>query len=143
MPHLLEFMEFAPDFYFDSISQVKMERWSTGRCVLLGDAAHCASPLSGMGTGMAVLGAYILAGELAEAGGDYTIAFARCESLMRDFVKKCQELADGGTDWFVPRTRFRFWLSTQMWKILPYTPWKNLMIEVPLKIGNSISLKDY
>jgi 2-polyprenyl-6-methoxyphenol hydroxylase-like FAD-dependent oxidoreductase len=141
--HLLEFMEFAPDFYFDSISQVKMERWSTGRCVLLGDAAHCASPLSGMGTGMAVLGAYILAGELAEAGGDYTIAFARYESLMRDFVKKCQELADGGTDWFVPRTRFRFWLSTQMWKILPYTPWKNLMIEVPLKIGNSISLKDY
>ena len=143
VPHLLEFMEFAPDFYFDSISQVKMERWSTGRCVLLGDAAHCASPLSGMGTGMAVLGAYILAGELAEAGGDYTIAFARYESLMRDFVKKCQELADGGTDWFVPRTRFRFWLSTQMWKILPYTPWKNLMIEVPLKIGNSISLKDY
>jgi 2-polyprenyl-6-methoxyphenol hydroxylase-like FAD-dependent oxidoreductase len=143
VPHLLEFMEFAPDFYFDSISQVKMERWSTGRCVLLGDAAHCASPLSGMGTGMAVLGAYVLAGELAEAGGDYTIAFARYESLMRDFVKKCQELADGGTDWFVPRTRFRFWLSTQMWKILPYTPWKNLMIEVPLKIGNSISLKDY
>jgi 2-polyprenyl-6-methoxyphenol hydroxylase-like FAD-dependent oxidoreductase len=141
--HLLEFMEFAPDFYFDSISQVKMERWSTGRCVLLGDAAHCASPLSGMGTGMAVLGAYILAGELAEAGGDYTIAFARYESLMRDFVKKCQELADRGTDWFLPRTRFRFWLSTQMWKILPYTPWKNLMIEVPLKIGNSISLKDY
>ena len=143
VPHLLEFMEFAPDFYFDSISQVKMERWSTGRCVLLGDAAHCASPLSGMGTGMAVLGAYILAGELAEAGGDYTIAFARYESLMRDFVKKCQEIADGGTDWFVPRTRFRLWLSNQMWKILPYTPWKNLMIEVPLKIGNSISLKDY
>lgn len=143
VPHLLEFMESAPDFYFDSISQVKMDRWSTGRSVLLGDAAHCASPLSGMGTGMAVLGAYILAGELAEADGDYAIAFARYESLMRDFVKKCQELADGGTDWFVPRTRFRLWLSNQMWKVLPYTPWKNLMIEVPLRIGNSIGLKDY
>ena len=91
MPHLLEFMESAPDFYFDSISQVKMERWSTGRNVLLGDAAYCASPLSGMGTGMAVLGAYILAGELAEADGDYAIAFTRYESLMRDFVKKCQD----------------------------------------------------
>jgi hypothetical protein len=43
----------------------------------------------------------------------------------------------------VPRTRFRLWLSNQMWRILPYTPWKNMMIEVPLKIANSISLKDY
>ncbi len=143
VPQLLDLMESAPDFYFDSVSQVKMERWSTGRCVLLGDAAYCASPLSGMGPGMAVVGAYILAGELAEAEGDYTIAFARYESLMREFVKKCQGIADGGADWFVPRTRFRLWLSQQMWKILPYTPWKNLMIEVPLKIGNSISLKDY
>ena len=143
VPNLLEHMESAPDFYFDSVSQVKMDRWSTGRCVLLGDAAYCASPLSGMGTGMAVVGAYILAGELAEADGDYATAFARYENLMRDFVKKCQGIADGGTDWFVPRTRLRLWLSQQMWKILPYTPWKDLMIEVPLKIGNSISLKDY
>jgi 2-polyprenyl-6-methoxyphenol hydroxylase-like FAD-dependent oxidoreductase len=75
--------------------------------------------------------------------GDYALAFERYESLMRDFVKKCQRIADGGTDWFVPRTRFRHWFSNQMWKVLPYTPWKNLMIDVPLKIGNSISLKDY
>jgi 2-polyprenyl-6-methoxyphenol hydroxylase-like FAD-dependent oxidoreductase len=142
-PRLLEFMEAAPDFYFDSVSQVKMDRWFTGRTVLLGDAAWCASPLSGMGTGMAVVGAYILAGELAEAAGDYVLAFKRYELLMREFVKLCQGIADGGTDWFVPRTRFRLWLSNQMWKILPYTPWKNLMIEVPLKIGNSITLKDY
>jgi 2-polyprenyl-6-methoxyphenol hydroxylase-like FAD-dependent oxidoreductase len=143
VPHLLKLMTSAPDFYFDSVSQVKMDQWSIGRCALLGDAAYCASPLSGMGTGMAVVGAYILAGELAEADGDYTIAFARYESLMQEFVKKCQSLADGGVDWFVPRTRLRFWLSLQLWKVLPYTPWKNLMIEVPLKIGNSITLKEY
>jgi 2-polyprenyl-6-methoxyphenol hydroxylase-like FAD-dependent oxidoreductase len=143
VPRLLEFMETAPDFYFDSVSQVKMNQWSRGRSVLLGDAAYCASPLSGMGTGMAVVGAYILAGELAEADGDYALAFERYEGLMRKFVEQCQGIADGGTDWFVPRTRFRLWLSNQMWKILPYTPWKNMMIEVPLKIGNSIRLKDY
>jgi 2-polyprenyl-6-methoxyphenol hydroxylase-like FAD-dependent oxidoreductase len=143
VPRLLEFMETAPDFYFDSVSQVKMNQWSRGRSVLLGDAAYCASPLSGMGTGMAVVGAYILAGELAEADGDYALAFERYERLMRKFVEQCQGIADGGTDWFVPRTRFRLWLSNQMWKILPYTPWKNMMIEVPLKIGNSIRLKDY
>jgi 2-polyprenyl-6-methoxyphenol hydroxylase-like FAD-dependent oxidoreductase len=136
-------MDSAPDFYFDSVSQVKMERWSTGRCILLGDAAYCASPLSGMGTGMAVVGAYVLAGELAEAEGDFEIAFENYETRMRGFVEKCQGIADGGADWFVPRTRFRLWFSKQMWKILPYTPWKNMMIEVPLKIGNSIELKDY
>jgi len=142
-PRLLELMEIAPDFYFDSVSQVKMDRWSAGRTVLVGDAAWCPSPLSGMGTGMAIVGAYVLAGELAQAEGDHRMAFERYETLMRDFVNKCQGIADGGTDWFVPRTRFRLWLSTQMWKILPYTPLKNLMIEVPLKIGNSIELKNY
>ena len=143
IPRLLELMESAPDFYFDSVSQVKMDRWFAGRSVLLGDAAYCASPLSGMGTGMAVVGAYALAGELAEADGDHRVAFENYERLMRGFVDKCQGIADGGTDWFVPRTRFRFWLSNQMWKILPYTPWRDMMIEVPLKIGNSIELKDY
>ncbi len=143
VPRLLEWMDHAPDFYFDSVSQVKMNHWFRGRTALLGDAAWCASPLSGMGTGMAVVGAYVLAGELAEARGDHCLAFERYETSMREFVEKCQGIADGGTDWFVPRTRFRLWLSTQMWKILPYTPWRNMMIEVPLKIGNSIHLKDY
>jgi 2-polyprenyl-6-methoxyphenol hydroxylase-like FAD-dependent oxidoreductase len=91
----------------------------------------------------AVVGAYILAGELMEADGDPRVAFERYERPMRDFVQRCQEIADGGTDWFVPRTRLRLWLSNQIWRVLPYTPWKNMMIEVPLRIGNSISLKDY
>jgi 2-polyprenyl-6-methoxyphenol hydroxylase-like FAD-dependent oxidoreductase len=143
VPRLMEMMGRAPDFYFDSVSQVKMERWSQGRTVMVGDAAYCASPLSGMGTGMAVVGAYVLAGELMEADGDYEVACERYEGLMRDFVQQCQQIADGGTDWFVPRTRFRLWLSNQMWRVLPYTPWKNMMIEVPLRIANSISLKDY
>jgi 2-polyprenyl-6-methoxyphenol hydroxylase-like FAD-dependent oxidoreductase len=142
IPRLLQMMDDAPDFYFDSISQIRMERWSAGHSILLGDAAHCASPLAGMGTSMAVVGAYILAGELKQANGDHTVAFARYETLMRDFVTRCQKLAEGA-DWFVPRTRFKQWFSQQMWKVLPYTPWKNMMIEIPLKIGNSITLKDY
>lgn len=139
---LLKMMDEAPDFYFDSISQIKMDRWSSGRSALLGDAAWCPSPLSGMGTGMAVVGAYILAGELKEANGDYIMAFDRYESLMRDYTVRCQNMVDGA-DWFVPRTRWKLWMSTQMWRVLPYTPWKNMMIEIPLKVANSISLKDY
>jgi 2-polyprenyl-6-methoxyphenol hydroxylase-like FAD-dependent oxidoreductase len=142
VPRLLKMVDAAPDFYFDSLSQVKMNRWSTERTVLLGDAAYCASPLSGMGSGMAVVGAYVLAGELKEADGDYCFAFRRYEALMREYVTKCQKIADGA-DWFVPRTRLKLWLSAQMWRILPYTPWKDMMIEVPLKAANSIILKDY
>jgi len=138
VPRLLELMDQAPDFYFDAVSQIKMDRWSTGRIALLGDAAHCASPLSGMGTSMAVIGAYILAGELKQANGDYTTAFSNYENMMRDFVTRGQRLADGGADWFVPATRFRHWLAQQMWKMLPYSPWKNMMMELPSKIARSI-----
>ncbi|NUS04746.1 MAG: hypothetical protein HOV97_19560 [Nonomuraea sp.] len=72
-------MEQADDFYFDTISQVYLDSWSRGRVVLIGDAACCPSPLSGMGTGPALIGAYVLAGELAAAGGDHRAAFARYE----------------------------------------------------------------
>jgi 2-polyprenyl-6-methoxyphenol hydroxylase-like FAD-dependent oxidoreductase len=142
VPRLLKMMDDAPDFYFDSISQVKMQKWSAGRSVLIGDAGYCSSPLSGMGTSMAVVAAYVLAGELKEAEGDYTVAFEGYETMMRGFVEKCQKLAEGA-DWFVPRTRWKLWLSQWMWRVLPYTPWKNMMLEIPLKIGNSITLKTY
>lgn len=142
VPALLKLMDEAPDFYFDALAQVKMERWSTGRICLLGDAAWCGSPMTGMGTSMAVVGAYILAGELAHAGNDHAAAFARYEAQMRPFVTKCQAMADG-VDWFIPNTRFKFWMSQQMWKLLPYTPWKNMMIEMPGKIARSIALKEY
>jgi len=138
----LKMMDEAPDFYFDSISQIKMDRWSEGRTALLGDAAYCSSPLSGMGTGMAVVGAYILAGELHEANGDYTVAFARYEAQMRDYVGRCQKLAEGA-DWFIPQTRLKQWLSTQLFRILPHTPWKNMMLEMALKTANSVNPKNY
>jgi 2-polyprenyl-6-methoxyphenol hydroxylase-like FAD-dependent oxidoreductase len=135
-------MDSAPDFYFDSVSQIRMDTWSRGRITLAGDAAHCGSPMSGLGTTMAVTGAYILAGELAAADGDYTRAFPRYETIMREFAQSCQTLADG-VDWFVPTTRFKLWMSNMMWKVLPYTPWKNMMIKLPTKIANSVTLKDY
>lgn len=139
---LLKMMDDAPDFYFDSISQIRMEKWSAGRCVLLGDAGYCPSPMSGMGTSMAAVGAYVLAGELKDANGDYAAAFARYETRMRDYVTRCQKLA-GGLDWFIPRTRWKLWLSRQVWRMLPYTPWKNMMIELPMKAANSIRLENW
>ncbi|OBG60819.1 FAD-binding protein [Mycobacterium sp. E3339] len=91
-PQLLEYMRSAPDFYFDEMSQIKMDRWSKGRVALVGDAGYCCSPLSGQGTSVALLGAYILAGELAAAGDDYELGFANYHKEFNDYVKRNQWL---------------------------------------------------
>ena len=67
VPELLRQLPAAPDFYFDSVSQVRLARWSAGRVALIGDAGYAAGP-GGNGTGTAVVAAYVLAGELAVAG---------------------------------------------------------------------------
>ncbi|THV23583.1 FAD-dependent monooxygenase [Glycomyces paridis] len=92
VPEFLERMKTAEDFYFDSMAQIKMDAWSKGRTALLGDAAHCAAPLSGQGTSLAIVGAYVLALELGRTG-DHALAFGRYERRMRPFVEANQELA--------------------------------------------------
>ncbi|WP_156055955.1 hypothetical protein [Streptosporangium roseum] len=69
-------MDAATDFYFDSATQIVMDGWSCGRIVLLGDVGYSPSPLSGNGTGLALVGAYVLAGEMARVGGGHEEAFA-------------------------------------------------------------------
>ncbi|MEB4210223.1 FAD-binding protein [Mycobacterium sp. 94-17] len=95
-PQLLEYMRSAPDFYFDEMAQIKMDRWSRGRVALVGDAGYCCSPLSGQGTSVALLGAYLLAGELkAAAEGenlDYEAGFANYHREFSDYVKRNQWL---------------------------------------------------
>ncbi|WP_019632430.1 FAD-dependent monooxygenase [Actinomadura atramentaria] len=93
IPQFLMHMWNAPDFHFDAMAQVRLDHWSRGRVVLLGDAGYCGSPLSGQGTSMALIGAYVLAGELHRAGGDHVRAFAEYEAKLRDFVKANQDLA--------------------------------------------------
>ncbi|MCP2337658.1 FAD-dependent monooxygenase [Actinomadura rupiterrae] len=93
LPRLLETMKDAPDFHFDAMAQVHMDSWSSGRVVLLGDAGYCGSPLSGQGTSMAMVGAYVLAGELKEADGNHRKAFDAYERELRDYVSANQELA--------------------------------------------------
>lgn len=89
---LLHYMRSAPDFYFDEMSQILMDRWSRGRVALVGDAGYCCSPLSGQGTSVALLGAYILAGELKAAGDDYQLGFANYHAEFHGFVERNQWL---------------------------------------------------
>ncbi|ATL72046.1 FAD-dependent oxidoreductase [Nocardia terpenica] len=91
-PRILAHLDDSPDFYLDQVAQVVMDRWSSGRVALLGDAAFCSSPMSGQGTGLALVGAYLLAGELAAAGWDPEVGFAGYEARMRSFVEANQEV---------------------------------------------------
>ena len=91
-PRILAHLDDTPDFYLDQVAQVVMDRWSTGRVGLIGDAAFSSSPMSGGGTGLALVGAYLLAGELAAAGWDAKTAFPRYEERMRPFVEANQEI---------------------------------------------------
>jgi len=92
VPRLLEMMPGAADYYFDAAAQICMDHWSRGRVVLVGDAGYCASPMSGQGTSLALIGAYVLAGELAAASGAYQTAFDQYEKEMRSFVMLNQAL---------------------------------------------------
>ncbi|GLZ38134.1 FAD-dependent oxidoreductase [Actinokineospora sp. NBRC 105648] len=91
-PDILAHLDDTPDFYLDQVAQVVMDRWSNGRVALIGDAAFSSSPMSGAGTGLALVAAYLLAGELAAADWDPEAGFAAYEARMRSFVEANQEI---------------------------------------------------
>lgn len=90
VPVVLDAMAEAGDFYFDELSRVRMPTWSAGRIVLLGDAGYCGSPMTGMGTATALVGAYVLAGEIAATPTDPG-RFRRYEHFMRPVVTEAQQ----------------------------------------------------
>ncbi|GCE50210.1 FAD binding domain-containing protein [Thermosporothrix hazakensis] len=147
VPQLLEAVWDAPDFYFDSLSQIHMDRWSTGRVVLAGDAGYCASPASGQGTSLALVGAYVLAGELAEAHGDYRTAFARYEDVLRGYVTANQNLGAQGVGDSIPRTRIEIGLRTLMLRLLSLLPRQRSLVgkmsQATQQAANAIKLKHY
>lgn len=143
VPRLLEAMWGASDFYFDTVSQVHMDRWSSGQAVLVGDAAYCPSPMAGVGTSLALVGAYVLAGELKAAGGDHRRALVRYEEEMREYVEQGQKLAKGNATGLIPRSRLQIRIRNQVIRMLPYLPWRGLIAGGVQKAANAITLKDY
>jgi 2-polyprenyl-6-methoxyphenol hydroxylase-like FAD-dependent oxidoreductase len=92
-------------FYFDSITQLQLDTWSRGRVTLVGDAGYCPGPAVGGSTSLAVLGAYVLAGELAEARGDHERAFAAYEREMGELVRKSRAFAVTAARGLIPASR--------------------------------------
>jgi 2-polyprenyl-6-methoxyphenol hydroxylase-like FAD-dependent oxidoreductase len=103
IPRLVAGMYAADDLFFDIVSQIRMPRWHAGRVALVGDAAYAPSFLTGQGSSLALVGAYMLAGELA-TGPDHTAAFTAYEQNTRKFVEMNQALVTAGNATLFPGT---------------------------------------
>jgi 2-polyprenyl-6-methoxyphenol hydroxylase-like FAD-dependent oxidoreductase len=127
-----------------------MDHFCKGRVALLGDAGFCASPLSGQGTSLAIIGAYVLAGELASAGGDYARAFRAYEGEMKPFIETNQLLGQQASDRMTGEGSVVSGLVGKvMQAILSYAPGKlvqwmiNLSSKRIQRAASSIEIRDY
>ena len=118
VPRMLAALDAAEDLYFDQICRVDCTPWSRGRVALIGDAAAGAT-IGGMGNGTAVVEAYVLAGELAAAGGDHRVAFPRYEQVVSRYARKAQGDGEMTGRFLAPKTarglRTRNWLHNRAW----------------------------
>jgi 2-polyprenyl-6-methoxyphenol hydroxylase-like FAD-dependent oxidoreductase len=121
-PQILQAMDQVEDVYYDRVSQIRIEGWSKGRVMLIGDAAACVSLLAGEGAGLAMTEAYVLAGELNSAGDEYQAAYRRYEQVLRPFVEGKQDSARYFASAMVPRTRVGVWLRNQVTKLMAFRP---------------------
>ncbi|TCC65978.1 FAD-dependent oxidoreductase [Kribbella pittospori] len=101
----LDELDRTPAFYFDSITQLHMDTWSRGMVTLVGDAAYCPGPAVGGSTTLAVVGAYVLAGELARAGGDHERAFPAYERAMAEHVRGSRAVGLSAAKTLIPTSR--------------------------------------
>lgn len=141
-PRVLDGMDVSTDFYFEAIGQVRMPCWHKGRIVVVGDAAYCASPLSGMGTALALCGAYVLAGEISRHE-DLTKAFSEYESILRPYVEKAQNLPKSIARMGQPKSKLGISLQRLVLKIgsTPAMSWMTGKLFSPP--ADKIDLPDY
>ena len=116
---ILHTLHHTDQLYFDPVCQIKMPAWTKGRVALVGDAAYCASFLSGMGITLAMVGATTLADELVAANGNHTMAFKKYEEEFRPFVNKMQATVTGASKFLVPATRSGIWLRNRLTLLFP------------------------
>ncbi len=130
-PRFIEAMLSADDFYSDLTCQVRMEAFHAGRVALVGDAAYCPSPATGQGTSLALVGAYVLARELR--GGDPVLAFERYHAVLRDFVRKNQDIALKVGGGIAPRSAFEVQARRLGMKLMPHMPGSQLLMKMAMR----------
>ena len=144
-PEILKALDATDDLYFDRVSQIRMNgqsgSWTRGRITLLGDAAFCVSLLAGQGSALAMVAAYMLAGELHAAGGDYARAFARYQELFGPLVHEKQQAALGFANSFAPKSRVSLFLRNRIMRLMTI-PWIADMA-VGRDLADKIALPEY
>lgn len=141
-PRVLAALDDTTDLYLEAVGQVKMPRWSKGRIALLGDAAYCASPISGMGTSLGLCGAYVLAGELGRHA-DHRQAFAAYETLMRPFVAQAQSVPKFAPRLASPHSRLGIALGHAVLRMASAPGLKTLFGKILSPKADAIVLPDY
>ena len=115
-PRILDELDRTPELYFDRVSLIKMKSWSRGRVALVGDAAFCVSLVAGQGSVLAMVSAYVLAGELANAGGRHEEAFSKYQAFLRAYINTKQRGAERFAAVFAPRTQWGLRFRNQVIK---------------------------
>jgi 2-polyprenyl-6-methoxyphenol hydroxylase-like FAD-dependent oxidoreductase len=143
---LLQAAADADDFYFDAFTQVHMPTLSKGRVTLVGDAGYCASPLSGMGTSLALVGAYVLAGEIGPAesldGEGIRSALQRYEAVMRPYIDRCQDLPNG-IDGYVPKSASDIAITAKVMSWMQRWPFRSIAERKWFTTADAIDLPEY
>lgn len=121
---ILDALHASDHLYFDRVSQIQMDPaqglWTRGRVTLVGDAAFCVSLLAGQGSALAMIAAYILAGELHSANGNYTEAFRRYQERFGPFVSAKQKAALRFAGAFAPKSKFSMFLRNQVMNLMKF-----------------------
>jgi 2-polyprenyl-6-methoxyphenol hydroxylase-like FAD-dependent oxidoreductase len=121
-PRILRALDAAEDLYFDRVSQIDMAEsptgWSVGRVALVGDAAFCVSLLGGEGSSLAMTASYVLAGELARAGGAYDAAFRAYEHRLLPLIRHKQRAARRFAGTFAPTSSMSLFVRNHALQLL-------------------------
>ncbi|WP_434425409.1 FAD-dependent monooxygenase [Nannocystis pusilla] len=147
-PRLLEEARRAQVFYFDTITQLRMDTWTRGRVTLAGDAGYSPGAAVGGSTSLAIVGAYVLAGELAAAGGDHVRGFRSCEETLQEYVMNSRSLALTVAKRLIPGSPLALWLFAQSAWLFDRVPvsWLRALARLSrssVQMHDAFVLKDY
>ncbi|MDC0672062.1 FAD-dependent monooxygenase [Nannocystis radixulma] len=148
VPRLLDESDRASAFYFDTITQLHLDSWTRGRVTLAGDAGYSPGPAIGGSTSLAVVGAYVLAGELAGAGGDHVRGFAAAEEALREYVLESRKFALMAARKLIPGSKAALWAFAQSVWLFNHVPpsWLRLLARLSrssVRLHDAFVLKDY
>lgn len=124
-PQIADIVQRASDagapVLLDSLTMVKLPTWSQGRVLLLGDAAHCLTLMSGQGAAMAMASAEMLGQELKAHPDDILLALANHEKRLRPSITRLQGHSENLASAYITSNAFVYFLRNLILKIMPYS----------------------